>query len=170
MPVKPLLVALAGKLVQMTPPPFETVGIYRASTALTLRERGAGYGRPKGTWETKKRRPPGCSCPGGGWVALHCAACGQDHELSPVLSLAFDSAFGAEAHIAIKDGGEPPIETCPECGEETFVVAEACCAACDFDVPEDATYAVCGVGLSAHDYAECGGFCSYHAWAAAKND
>jgi transcription elongation factor Elf1 len=103
-------------------------------------------------------------------VALHCSACGQDHELGPVLTGAFDSAFGAEAHMAVKDGGDPPIETCPECGEETYVVAEARCAACDFAVPEDAACAVCGGGLSAYDYAENGGLCSYHAYVAAKDD
>jgi len=103
-------------------------------------------------------------------VTLYCTACGADHELGPVLNLAFDAAFGAEAHMAVKDGGEPPIETCPECGEETYVVAESRCAACDFEVPEDATCAVCNEHLSAYDYSEHEGLCSYHAWVAAKDD
>lgn len=103
-------------------------------------------------------------------VAFHCTACGENHELGPVLSVAFDETFGGEVHMAAKDGDEPPIDTCPECGEETYVLAESRCAACDFAVPADAACAVCGGGLSAYDYAENGGLCSYHAWVAAKDD
>ncbi len=103
-------------------------------------------------------------------VALECTACGKKHELGPVLSIAFEQTFRAEAHMAAKDGGEPPIETCPECGEETYVLSEARCAACDFSVPEDAACAVCGGALTAYDHAENEGLCSYHAYVAAKDD
>jgi transcription elongation factor Elf1 len=103
-------------------------------------------------------------------VTLFCAACGQDSELGAILSLAFDEAFGAEAHILVKDGGDPPISTCPECGEETYVVEERRCAACDFAVPDDATCAVCGESLSAEDYHEHDGICGYHAYVMAKDD
>lgn len=103
-------------------------------------------------------------------LSLYCSACGKDHELGPVLSLAFEETFGVEAHIAVKDGGEPPIDTCPECGEETYVFGEARCAACDFGVPEDATCAICHEHLSAEDYAEHDGLCSYHAHVMAKDD
>lgn len=103
-------------------------------------------------------------------ATLFCVACGQDSELGSILSLAFDETFGAEAHIAVKDGGEPPISTCPECGEETFVVEEQECAACDFGIPDDATCALCGESLSAEDYHEHDGLCGYHAHAMAKDD
>ncbi|CAX24259.1 protein of unknown function [Methylorubrum extorquens DM4] len=103
-------------------------------------------------------------------AALTCAACGESAELGPVLSLAFDETFGAEGHIAVKDGGEPPISTCPECSEETYVVEEGRCAACDFTLPEDAACAICGNGLSAEDYYEHDGLCSYHAHVASKDD
>ncbi|MBY3060340.1 hypothetical protein HF263_30505 [Rhizobium leguminosarum] len=103
-------------------------------------------------------------------VALFCSACGEDAELGPVLSLAFDETFGAEGHIAPKDGGEPPITTCPECSEETYVVEEGRCAACDFALPDDAACAVCGNGLNAEEYYEHDGLCSYHAHIASKDD
>lgn len=73
-------------------------------------------------------------------------------------------------HIAVKDGGEPPISTCPECSEETFVIEEGRCAACDFALPEDAACAVCGSGLSAEEYYEHNALCSYHAHTASKDD
>jgi len=103
-------------------------------------------------------------------LVLVCAACGTESELGTVLTLAFDETFGAEGHIAVKDGGEPPISTCPECGEETYVVEESRCAACEFVVPEDAACAICGDGLSAEDYYEHNGLCSYHAYVLAKDD
>lgn len=103
-------------------------------------------------------------------VVLVCTACGENSELGPVLGLAFDETFGAEAHIAAKDGGEPPISTCPECSEETYVVEEGQCAACDFALPEDATCAICGSGLSAEEYYGHDGLCAYHAHVASKDD
>jgi hypothetical protein len=103
-------------------------------------------------------------------LELDCSACGKRHELGPVLGLAFNEVFGAEAHMAVKEAGEPPIKLCPECAEKTYVVAEARCAACDFEVPEDATCAVCGSSLSGEEYAEYDGLCSYHAYVAAKDD
>jgi hypothetical protein len=87
-----------------------------------------------------------------------------------MISLAFDKAFGAEIHMAVKDGGERPIETCPECREETYVVAEARCAVCDFEVPEDATCAICAAPLDAEEYSEHGDMCSYHAHVFSKDD
>lgn len=103
-------------------------------------------------------------------AVLICSACGKEAELGPVLSQAFDETFGGEAHIAVKDGGEPPISTCPECSEETYVLEEGRCAACDFALPEDAACAVCGTGLSAEEYYEHDGLCSYHAHIASKDD
>lgn len=103
-------------------------------------------------------------------TALFCVACGEDSELGPILSLAFDEVFGAEAHMAVKDGEDPPISTCPECSEETYVVEEGRCAACDFTLPDDAACAICGSGLSAEEYYEYSGLCSYHAHVAAKDD
>jgi len=87
-------------------------------------------------------------------IEFVCSACGKEHELGPVLTRAFEETFGWEAHVAVKDGGDVPISTCPECGEETYVLEEGRCAACDFAVPEDAICAVCGDRLTAEDYAE----------------
>jgi hypothetical protein len=103
-------------------------------------------------------------------LSLECVACGKEPELAQVLSLAFEETFGAEGHIAVMDGAEPPIQMCPVCGEDTYVLVESRCASCDFEVPEDARCAVCHQYLSAEEYAEHGGICSYHAYVAAKDD
>ena len=66
--------------------------------------------------------------------------------------LHIDETFGAEGHIAVKDGGEPPISTCPKSSKATYVVAEeGRCAACDFTLPEDAACAI--YGHISHKYA-----------------
>jgi hypothetical protein len=79
------------------------------------------------------------------------------------LSLAFEQAFGAEARASVKDGGEPPIKTCTECGEETYAVAEAGCATYVFQVPEDESCAICNERLSVDDNSEHDYLCNYHA-------
>jgi predicted RNA-binding Zn-ribbon protein involved in translation (DUF1610 family) len=53
-------------------------------------------------------------------LELYCSACGQAAELGPVLTIALGEAFWGEGHVAAMDGGEPPIDTCPECGEENL--------------------------------------------------
>jgi ribosomal protein S27E len=65
-----------------------------------------------------------------------------------------EEAYRFEAHLAAKDGGELPVATCPECGEETCVFSEGGCAICDFEMPDDATCAVCGEKLTLDDLGE----------------
>ena len=72
------------------------------------------------------------------------AARGHSGEIGPLLEKAFEATFGADNFIAVKDGDEPVIDTCPECDHETDVREERRCAACDFGVPEDAYCSVCG--------------------------
>lgn len=103
-------------------------------------------------------------------VAMVCSACGAEPELGAVLEVAFDEEFGAEAHYSIKDGGESPIDVCPECGKWTFVVDESQCVSCEFVLPAGAECAVCTSALSAEEFAEHGNLCSYHAASAAKDD
>ena len=78
--------------------------------------------------------------------------------------------MGSDTYVAATDGGEPPVGTCPECGEETYVFSEGGCALCGFELPEDATCAVCGERLTLDDYDEGGGLCSYHRWTAQRDD
>lgn len=99
-----------------------------------------------------------------------CSACGHSGEIGPVLEKAFEATFGVDNYIAVKDGDEPVIDTCPECGHETFVREERRCAACDFGVPDGAYCGVCGQRLSAEEYYEFNGICAYHANQAMRDD
>jgi len=84
--------------------------------------------------------------------------------------LALDQAFAAESHYAVKDGGKPPIGECPDCWAETYVYEEGRCAACGFQMPEDAECALCGQSLTTEEYREHEGLCSYHAHVMSKDD
>ena len=99
-----------------------------------------------------------------------CSACGNENEAVPLLGFGIEEAYGFEAHLAAKDGGEPPVGTCPECGEETYVISEGGCAICGFEMPDDATCAVCGEKLTLDDLGEVTGLCGYHRYVAQKDD
>jgi hypothetical protein len=59
-----------------------------------------------------------------------------------------------------RDGGEPEIEECNECGRDTFVISEQHCLWCpaELDYPE---CTVCEEPLRQEDQCN-GGLCGYH--------
>jgi hypothetical protein len=103
-------------------------------------------------------------------IELFCAACLSELDIGEVMAPALEDAFAGESFIAAKDGGDPPIGECPECWAETYIFEEGQCAACDFEMPDDATCAVCHDTLSLQDYREHGNLCSYHAHVMSKDD
>ncbi len=54
-------------------------------------------------------------------MACVCRACGADNSASAVLQDSIGELLFADAYIAMTDGGEPPLHTCPECAFETYV-------------------------------------------------
>lgn len=99
-----------------------------------------------------------------------CAACGEAADTEALIVAAVDEAYSAEAYIAMTDGGEPPVGVCPECSKNTYVFADGGCAHCGFEMPDDATCAVCGDRLTLDDYENGSGLCGYHRWTAEKDD
>jgi len=94
--------------------------------------------------------------------------CGTISEFSEVAEDAVDQEYGTECHIAIKDGGDPPVTTCFECGNETFLVEASVCAACGA-VPQYDECFICGSSLSPEEQ-DFGGLCGYHYWVTQKDD
>lgn len=99
---------------------------------------------------------------------FYCTSCTAVADVADIVLHAFDQIYGDEAYSAAKDGGEAPVIDCPECGQDVFVVQFGSCALCGFEVPDDAQCAICGETLSAHDYYEHDGLCSYHAYVAER--
>ena len=76
-----------------------------------------------------------------------CRACGAQIEAEKLIETALEERFAIEGHVAVKDGGDPPLYTCPECALETYVIwdEENRCAWCDL-VLEDCS--ICNQGLT----------------------
>lgn len=97
-------------------------------------------------------------------ATFRCTGCGETADVERLVLHVLDEVYGADMYLAAKDGGDAPIEDCPECGLESFVVPLCGCAMCDFAVPDGAECAICGEGLTAHEYSEHDGLCGYHAY------
>lgn len=97
-------------------------------------------------------------------ASFRCTACGQTSNVETLVLHVLEEVYGADAFIAAKDGGDQPVEDCPECGLESYVVERGACALCEFTLPKGADCAICGEPLTAHEYAENGGLCGYHAY------
>ena len=84
----------------------------------------------------------------------HCRSCGESINAEALIENAMDSIMYAECYIAMTDGGDSPLQACPECGLETYVLSEeevGCvwcevgCVWCDCVLDE---CAVCHVALT----------------------
>jgi len=92
---------------------------------------------------------------------LVCSKCGEVLETEAAFESALGQSIQGAAYIAMTDGGEPPLENCPECGLDMYVVDEGKCVNCDFSL-EGYECAVCSAPLSVDEYRyNDGGLCSY---------
>jgi DNA-directed RNA polymerase subunit M/transcription elongation factor TFIIS len=103
-------------------------------------------------------------------IKFGCRACGSvDLDASDVLESALIVATEADAYIAMTDGGDTPLETCPECGRDTFIVDIRECAVCEASIPAEC--AVCHSAISIQEYdPDYPELCGYHAHQAEKDD
>ena len=80
------------------------------------------------------------------------------------MASALQSHFYSEMYIAMTDGGVSPVETCPECGFETYLLTEeeVGCVSCGLVLGECLR---CGNGLMPYGISfEDSRFCSYCAY------
>lgn len=92
-------------------------------------------------------------------INLHCKSCNFDFCFDDVVEQCIDDSLAGAAYIEIKDGGESPYDTCPECEKNTFIHDESSCVACDYQM-EYKNCEMCEEALSLEEqYNE--GKCSY---------
>ena len=92
-------------------------------------------------------------------INLRCKSCGEDFPFGDVLEGCVEELLSADAYRSAKDGGDPPYGTCPQCGKDTFILAEACCVACEGEL-EYTKCSMCEDPLSL-DEQYLDGMCSY---------
>ena len=99
-------------------------------------------------------------------MELECVSCGAITTAESFVSAAIEAELGWDAHNAAKDGGDEPYTTCPNCGEDTYIMDEQTCALCGEEA--DHTCARCGCTIPA---SELGGrMCGYCEHMMSKND
>lgn len=92
-------------------------------------------------------------------INLHCKSCNYDFCFDDVVEQCIDDSLASAAYIEIKDGGESPYDTCPECEKNTFIHDESSCVACNYQM-EYSNCETCDEPLSLEEqYNE--GKCSY---------
>lgn len=95
-----------------------------------------------------------------------CRACGHAAPNAEWMGQIVPSHFSGARFLAVKDGDSDPIDTCPECGESTYVHSEKACLACGFELGDAGECLVCFEPLGLEDYGER--LCSYHRYVADK--
>jgi hypothetical protein len=65
-----------------------------------------------------------------------CRQCGEDLDAHEVIEAALKEHFAGDNYIAMTDGGEGALATCPECSFETYVMSEdeSGCAWCQLEL------------------------------------
>jgi hypothetical protein len=100
-------------------------------------------------------------------IILKCISCGAEQSPDSYVPKALASALSADAYIAMKDGGDPPVVSCPECGEEAFLTEEWRCAVCGAE-PEGSC-ARCGNAIPPEEL-DSSPLCGYCEHMSNKND
>jgi hypothetical protein len=88
---------------------------------------------------------------------LLCMACNHHDETVPLIEVALLESLGG---YSAYDDDFCPVDTCPSCDHETFVVSEEECFWCEYTLEYIECF-VCGEGLSLGDQ-DNRGLCGYH--------
>ena len=85
-----------------------------------------------------------------------CDACGYSDLIGPLMVKKLNDAYYSDP----RDGGEPDVEDCYECGRATFVISDQSCLWCGSEL-DYARCEYCEEPLRQEDQSN-GGLCSYH--------
>lgn len=110
------------------------------------------------------------SRPESGFADAQCRQCGEKIDAVTLMETALAAYFEVESYIAGKEGGDPPLGTCPECGTETYIRFnhENQCVNCFMELE---TCARCGEGLTPNTVSgDSSALCGYCANLLTKDD
>ena len=100
----------------------------------------------------------------------HCRSCGAKIRAEALIENAVAANLDWESYVAVTDGGDAPLQECPECGLTTYILTEeeTGCVWCDCALDE---CAVCHVGLMPDNVdPDNHSLCSYHGHLMSKDD
>jgi hypothetical protein len=107
-------------------------------------------------------------------LALFCGACGGEWDAMQCLVATLNDIYYAEAHYPSSDAWATPVQACPECQQDTYVLDDAECAACGFAIPAHARCDICDTPLTPEDlgtgHGSQGTRCAYHQSSVRKDD
>ena len=104
-------------------------------------------------------------------VKCTCRACGASIAAEDAIEAALENHLAGYIYPAAKDGGEPPLVSCPECGKNAYIQdgEENECAACGYELEDSC--ASCGTHLTPNDaWIEDHSLCSYCGHMMSKDD
>lgn len=104
-------------------------------------------------------------------VKCTCRACGASIAAEDAIEAALENHLAGYIYLAAKDGGEPPLDSCPECGKNAYIQdgEENECAACGYELEDSC--ASCGTHLTPNDaWIEDHSLCSYCGHMMSKDD
>lgn len=101
-------------------------------------------------------------------LQFRCTSCGEIADFDETMADALSEAFAGEAHYAIKDGDDPPLLDCHQCGRWSFHRRLGTCLICSCRL-EYTKCIVCGESLGPDDQYNSG-LCGYHKWQSEKDD
>lgn len=100
---------------------------------------------PKCEWELVAQKNPLNTSHEG--IDSVCRRCGQEFSADEAIEKALDEHFAGDSFIAVKDGGDPPVSTCPECAVEAYVISDGI-AQCLWCLEALKDCVICHVGLT----------------------
>ncbi len=89
-----------------------------------------------------------------------CRFCNEKLDRENFLEKFIEKHFYWEHYYSVKEGGEEPVGSCPNCGKDTFIVDEKKCAVCGLYL-EDLTCQYCGDEMPVCELGGDNGYCSY---------
>lgn len=103
-------------------------------------------------------------------MECRCRLCGESFAAETAIEGALERHFDAESYIAMTDGGDQPVQTCPECGADAYILSEEYvgCAWCGVQLEECGR---CCVGLTPENVdPDNSSLCSYCGHLMSKDD
>ena len=95
-------------------------------------------------------------------VSGKCYQCGDTFQFEELMMMVVRTSYEVDSYLMAKEGLEPAITDCPECGHTSYVEtgSESVCFCCGQSVAGE--YARCSTRIDAHDYSlDYPGLCSH---------